>query len=137
MHWYQIGNDRIIAIATNEGWTQLYSHEHGPRWVNQFRAGDGAYAGGVSYLLDRGTGDVTPGFVGDLPEGASVRRVFGCGYFRVVMRHNGLELDRVTFAPFGDGRLLASSVRVRNLSQRRRGPPWRVLGRVAQQHRLP
>lgn len=120
LHWHQLGNDRIIAIATNEGWVQLYSHEYGPRWINQYRGGSDSQAGGVSYLLDRASGNVVSTFVSDLPEHATVRRIFGCGYFRVVVSVDALELDRVTFAPFGDGRLLASFVRVRNRSDRRR-----------------
>ncbi len=120
LHWHQLGNDRIIAIATNDGWVQLYSHEHGPRWINQYRGPGSSYAGGVSYLLDRVSGRTMSTFASDLPGDASLRRVFGCGYFRVVVRHDGLELDRVIFAPFGDGRLLASSVRVRNVSSHRR-----------------
>ena len=41
LHWHQIGNDRIVAIGANDGWGQVYSHEDGPRWINQYRAEDG------------------------------------------------------------------------------------------------
>lgn len=129
-HWHQIGNDRIIAVGTNDGWVQLYSHEDGPRWINQYRADDGAFAGGVSYLYEPGSDEVWSTFYEDLPEGADVRRIFGMGYFQVVVRYRDIELDRVVFAPYGDGRLLASRVVVRNLGDRRRvlrhGEYWDV-----------
>lgn len=120
LHWHQLGNDRIVAIGTNDGWVQLYSHEYGPRWINQHREADGAYAGGVSYLADLDAGSAWSTYYADRPPEGSVRRVFGCGYLRVVVRHDDLELDRITYAPFGDGRLLASRVAVRNLGQRAR-----------------
>ncbi|MFC7309622.1 GH36-type glycosyl hydrolase domain-containing protein [Streptomyces monticola] len=130
LHWHQLGNDRIVAIGTNEGWVQLYSHEHGPRWINQHRPQEGRSAGGVSYLLDRDSGDTWSTYHPDLPQQAEVEREFGCGSLRVVVRHAGLTLDRVVFAPFGDGRLLASYVVVRNESDRvrrlRHGEQWGV-----------
>jgi len=49
-HWHQLGNDRITAVATNEGWFQLYSHEFGPRWINMHRPDRRSYAGGVSFI---------------------------------------------------------------------------------------
>ncbi|SDM52237.1 GH36-type glycosyl hydrolase domain-containing protein [Allokutzneria albata] len=130
LHWHQLGNDRIVAISTNEGWTQLYSHERGPRWINKHREADGAFAGGVSYLRDDESGSVWSTFFADLPEEAFVRRVFGCGYYRIVVRHDDIELDRVVFAPFGESRLLCSYVVVRNVGETtrrlRHGEYWDV-----------
>lgn len=130
LHWHQLGNDRIVAIATNDGWVQLYSHEHGPRWVNCHDEQSEGFAGGISYLLDRESGVVSSTSFRDLDAGAAVRRVFGCGYLRIVVRFDDLEVDRVVFAPFGDGRLLVSRVGIRNLGRRprsvRHGECWDV-----------
>jgi hypothetical protein len=114
LHWHQLGNDRIIAIATDEGWVQLYSHEHGPRWINRHRADLAAFSGGVSYLHDPQSGETWSTFFSDLPTTAKVSRRFGCGYLRIRVSVGDIELDRAVFAPFGDGRLLASHVRVTN-----------------------
>lgn len=130
LHWHQIGNDRITAIATNDGWVQLYSHEHGPRWINHYRSESGAFAGGVSYLYEPASDEVWSTFYKDLPKDAEVRRIFGTGYFQMVVRYRDIELDRVVFAPFGDGRFLASRVVVRNRSDEKRtlrhGEYWDV-----------
>jgi hypothetical protein len=121
MHWHQIGNDRLIAIATDAGWVQLYSHEDGPRWINHYRSDDHVYAGGVSYLADADRQWRTwSTFYDDLPAVASVTRTFGCGYVRFLVEYEDVELDRIVFAPFGDGRLLASLVRVTNVGARAR-----------------
>lgn len=114
LHWHQIGNDRISARATNEGWVEMYSHEHGPRWINHQDPEAGSHSGGVSYLRDRESGATFSTFYSDLPQEAKVRRVFGCGYFTVSIRIEDLELERTVFAPFGESRLLASHVVVRN-----------------------
>lgn len=130
LHWHQLGNERITAIATDAGWVQLYSHEHGPRWMNHYSEELGRYAGGVSYLVDADQSEVWSTFYADLPADVEVRRVFGCGYVRIVVRRLGIELDRVTFAPFGDGRLLVSQITIRNVSADRRrlrhGEYWDV-----------
>lgn len=130
LHWHQLGNDRLVAVASDAGWVQLYSHEDGPRWINQYRPDDHAYSGGVSYLVDTELRTTWSTFYDDLPESAEIHRTFGCGYLRFVVRHQGIELDRVVFAPFGDGRLLASLVRVTNVGDRprrlRHGEFWDV-----------
>ena len=34
LHWHQIGNDRISAIATNCGWIQAFESSRGMQWLN-------------------------------------------------------------------------------------------------------
>lgn len=112
-HWHQVGNDRITAIAANEGWVQLYSHEYGPRWINMYRPDQHSFAGGNSFVQ-----------VGDQmlstayrcqPRDAKVERLWGCSYARFTVEQAGLRLERTVFAPFGDSPFLVACVRIKNL----------------------
>ncbi|HTS68328.1 MAG TPA: hypothetical protein VMO17_05045 [Terriglobia bacterium] len=114
-HWHQLGNDRIIAIATNEGWIQIYSHEFGPRWINMYRPDRHAYAGGISFLQ---VGDqMLATLYRCLPKEAKVERTWGCSYYRFAVEHLGVRLERTVFAPYGDSPFLAAKVRITNLGK--------------------
>lgn len=117
--WHQIGNDRITAITTNDGWTQLYSHEFGPRWVNMHRPELRCFAGGVSYLRDEDDNLLSTFYPGREPD-AQVERLWGCGYSRYRIEQAGLRLERTVFAPFGDSPYLVALVRLGNRSDRAR-----------------
>lgn len=111
-HWHQLGNDRIAAIATNEGWIQLYSHEYGPRWINMYRPEQRSFAGGNSFVQ---AGDQTLSSVYRCqPKDAKVERTWGCSYARFAVEQAGLGLERTVFAPFGDSPFLVAYVRITN-----------------------
>jgi hypothetical protein len=114
-HWHQLGNDRITAIATNEGWIQLYSHEYGPRWINMYRPDQRSYAGGNSFVQ---VGDQMLSTVYRCqPKHAKVERTWGCSYARFAVEQQNLRLERTVFAPFGDSPFLVSCVRITNLGK--------------------
>ena len=111
-HWHQLGNDRVTAIATNEGWVQLYSHEFGPRWINMYRPDQHSYAGGVSFVQ---IGEqMLATLYRCLPKEAVVERVWGCSYSRFTVEHLGVRLERTIFAPFGNSPFLAARIRITN-----------------------
>jgi Glycosyl hydrolase 36 superfamily, catalytic domain/Glycosyltransferase family 36 len=112
-HWHQLGNDRVTAIASNEGWIQVYSHEFGPRWINMYRPDQQSYAGGVSLL--QADGRMLATLYRCLPPEAKVERLWGCSYITFTVEHGGLRLERTVFAPFGDSPFLVARVRVTNL----------------------
>lgn len=114
LHWHQIGNDRIIAVTTNEGWTQLYSHEYGPRWINMYRPGQNSFAGGVSFASCNG--EVLSTLYSRRSNGTCVERRWGCSYSTFRLVGVDFALERTVFAPFGDSPFLVSLVRLRNLS---------------------
>ncbi len=114
-HWHQVGNDRITAIAANEGWIQLYSHEYGPRWINMYRPDQQSFAGGSSFLQ---IGDqMLSTFYRCQPKDAKVERTWGCSYARFSVEQAGLRLERTVFAPFGDSPFLVACVRITNMGK--------------------
>ena len=114
-HWHQLGNDRVTAIASNEGWIQLYSHEFGPRWINMYRPDQHSYAGGVSFV--QAGGQMLATLYRCLPQEAIVERTWGCSYSRFRVEHAGVRLERTVFAPFGDSPFLVAHIRITNLGK--------------------
>jgi hypothetical protein len=109
-HWHQVGNDRLVALASNEGYVQVRADEGGPRVLNDFDPKRGHYAGGFGYLSD-GTGILSTYYPG---HAESFDRVFGLGYVEKRAQARGLVVDHVVFAPFGDDPLLLSNVSIEN-----------------------
>ena len=114
-HWHQIGNDRITAIAANEGWIQIYSHEYGPRWINMYRPDQRSYAGGNSFV--EVNGETLSTVYRCQPKDAKVERTWGCSYARFAVEQQNLRLERTVFAPFGDSPFFVSMVRITNLGK--------------------
>src|ERR1700704_2045313 len=95
--WSQIGNGRVVADASNHGYTQLWSQDRLYQWTNYYDAAHSHYAGGFGYLNLGGR--VTSTFYDDRPAGAATTRVFGVGYYEKSTTAPGVsEQDRV-YAP--------------------------------------
>jgi len=109
-HLHQIGNDRLVAVASNYGYIQLRQDEGSPKYLNDYDPQNSKYAGGIGYLTDGHT--VLPTFYSGQRD--SFERVFGVGYLRKTVRKSGYCVDQVIFAPFGDDPLLISQVTVVN-----------------------
>jgi hypothetical protein len=113
--WSQIGNDHVVADASNHGYTQLWSQDRLYQWTNYYDAAHSHYAGGFGYL--NLAGKVISTLYDDRPAGASSTRTFGVGYYEKRTRIKGLsESDRV-YAPFGDDSLLLHDVTIKNTSK--------------------
>jgi len=110
--WHQVGNDRIVADAYNDGYTQLWDQERQDRFSNQYDASTRHYAGGYGYLDDGRQAWST--LYLDRPVGAAYRRVFGVGYYETEERANGIAARHTVFAPFGDDPALRSEVTLTN-----------------------
>ncbi len=50
-HVHQVGNDRIVAIASNFGHLQVRQNEGAPKFLNAHAPDRRQYAGGFGYLL--------------------------------------------------------------------------------------
>jgi hypothetical protein len=109
-HIHQIGNDRIIAIASNYGHLRVRQDEGAPKFLNDYAPELGYFGGGFGYLTDGQT--VLSTFYPGNPK--TFERILGIGYFRKKVRGEKYRADHVLFAPFGDDPVLISQVTVTN-----------------------
>ena len=109
-HIHQVGNDRIVAIASNYGTVRVRQDEGAPKFLNDYDPERRQFAGGFGYLTDRKTTFSTyyPG------NAASFERIFGIGYFRKKLKAGGYGIDQIILAPFGDDPVLVSQVAITN-----------------------
>ena len=77
-HIHQVGNDRIVAIASNYGHVRVRQDEGAPKFLNDFAPERGQFAGGFGYLTD-GKSVLSTYYPGNAK---SFDRIFGIGYFR-------------------------------------------------------
>ena len=126
-HIHQVGNDRIVAIASNYGHIRVRQDEGAPKFLNDFAPERGCFAGGFGYLTD-GTAVLSTFYPGNAD---SFDRVFGIGYFRKKVSGHGYAIDQVIFAPFGDDPVLVSQVTISNARPSAYLGCW-VAGRLCQ-----
>lgn len=109
-HIHQIGNDRVVAIASNYGHVRVRQDEGAPKFLNDYAPDRGWFGGGFGYLSDGKTAISTfyPG------GGRAFDRIFGVGYFRKRVTGGDYSIDDVIFAPFGDDPVLISQVTISN-----------------------
>jgi hypothetical protein len=119
-HVHQVGNDRIIALASNYGHVRVRQDEGSPKFLNDVDPEMGQYGGGLGYLTD---GQET---LSTYYDGAQhdFRRVFGIGYFRKKVSGKKCTVDQVIAAPFGDDPVLVSQVTITNTSESRADVRW-------------
>ncbi|MFX1288708.1 MAG: GH36-type glycosyl hydrolase domain-containing protein, partial [Promethearchaeota archaeon] len=109
-HLHQVGNDRIIGVASNYGHVQVRQDEGSPKYLNEFYPEQGQHAGGFGYLTD-GNNFISTFYPGNAD---SFQRIFGIGYYRKKVIGNEYVVDQIIFAPFGDDPVLISQVEITN-----------------------
>ena len=109
-HLHEVGNDRLVGVASNYGYIQVRQDEGSPKFLNDHDPKNGVFAGGFGYLTD-GNSSLSTYYSGIAK---SFERIFGLGYLRKIVKNNGLSADQVIFAPFGDDPLLISQVTIIN-----------------------
>jgi len=109
-HLHQVGNDRLVAVASNYGYIQVRQDQGSPKYLNEYDPKHGHYAGGFGYLTD-GKKILSTYYPGN---GESFDRIFGLGYIRKTVTGNGYAADQIVFAPFGDDPILISQVTITN-----------------------
>ena len=119
-HIHQVGNDRIVAIASNYGHVRVRQDEGAPKFLNDYAPERGYFGGGFGYLTD-GTKTLSTFYPGN---GDSFDRVFGVGYFRKKVSGHGYAVDQTIFAPFGDDPVLISQVSITNASAAESNLRW-------------
>ncbi len=109
-HLHQVGNDRLVAVASNYGHIQVRQDEGSPKYLNEFNPERGQFAGGFGYLTD-GNNILSTYYPGNAD---SFERTFGIGYIRKKVNGHGYSIDHNIFAPFGDDPVLISQVKITN-----------------------
>jgi hypothetical protein len=109
-HLHQVGNDRFVGIASNYGHIRLRQDEGSPKFLNDFDPTTHQYGGGFGYLTD---GSIVLSTYYSEDE-HFINRVFGIGYYRKTVKRDGLAVDQIVFAPYGDDPLLISQVTIMN-----------------------
>lgn len=77
-HIHQVGNDRIVAIASNYGHVRVRRDECAPKFLNDYAPERGQFGGGIGYLFD-GKVVLSTHYPGNVK---TFDRVFGTGYLR-------------------------------------------------------
>ncbi len=111
-HVHQVGNDRIVAVASNYGHVRVRQDEGAPKFLNDYAPERGCYGAGLGYLTD-GTTTLSTSYPGN-DDVLSFDRVFGVGYFRKSVAGRAYHIDHTIFAPFGDDPVLVSQVTISN-----------------------
>ena len=109
-HLHQVGNDRVVGVASNYGHIQLRQDEGSPKFLNDFNPDENQYAGGIGYLTD-GNIVLSTYYPGN---SESFDRILGMGYYRKIVKGTGLKANQTIFAPYGDDPLLISLVTIAN-----------------------
>ncbi len=109
-HSHQVGNDRLVAVVSNNGTIRVRQDEGSPKYLNDYCPPEQQYAGGFGYLTD-GENVLSTLYTG---EESAFERIFGTGYVKKEVRGHNRRVVQTVFAPFGDDPLLISRVKVTN-----------------------
>jgi hypothetical protein len=125
-HTHQIGNDRIVAAASNYGYLQVRQDEGGPKFLNDLDPAAGRFGAGLGYLTDGRDilGTYFPGTAQSPDGGPSFERFFGTGYLRKQITGANFSVDQTIYAPFGDDPVLLSEVVVTSLAPEAANLHW-------------
>ncbi len=110
--WHQVGNDRITAMADNDGYVQVWDGERQYGYANRYDSVTRHYAGGYGYV-GAGAHSWSTHYP-DRPADSSYRRTFGIGYVETEEHTSGIDTRQTTFAPFGSEPALLSQITLTN-----------------------
>ncbi|MBI1319238.1 MAG: hypothetical protein GC168_09875 [Candidatus Hydrogenedens sp.] len=112
-HWHLIGNDHMNVTCHNGGYVQIYDWTRGPKILNRWHPETGNYAGGFKLLCIDGI--TFPTLKAWLPEGATMERVFGQGYFKKTTRFRGVVVEeKIQVVIGGYGAHVHSNIHITN-----------------------
>jgi hypothetical protein len=109
-HYFLVGNDRIVGLASNYGHLQVRQDEGAPKILNYFLPALFQYGGGFGYLSD-GKETLSTFYDGI---NNNFERIFGIGYFRKKVKNSKYEINQLIYAPFGDDPIIISEVIISN-----------------------
>ena len=119
-HWHQVGNDRVTLTAHNDGRVQFFFSDRGLQWISFKEMKKNSLGGAITFIEedDKIFTDLFKKSFESKPE--DYTRIFGCGYFKKVMKYNGLLIEHFIYPPFGDDPVVISDIKITNLSNKRR-----------------
>lgn len=109
-HIHQVGNDRLVAIASNYGHVRVRQDEGAPKFLNDYAPEHACFGGGIGYLAEE-QGVLTTFYPGNAKQ---FERLFGVGYFRKKVTGEASTIDQIVFAPFGNDPVLVSQSTISN-----------------------
>ncbi len=118
LHWHQLGNYRINAIAANLGFVQLFYNDSAQRWLNYYYPENLAFAGGFGIMAC--DDQVFTTYRPLQPGNTHMDMIFGAGYYEKEMVAGQVRLNETTYVPFGDLPVLIMRVRLKNLASERK-----------------
>src|SRR5690606_36110538 len=113
-HAFALGNGRVNAIATNDGYVEVTIQDRGITYLDKLDVDQKNFAGGYGFV-DDGEASWCTAYKWR-PKGSKTTRTFGMGYAESTMEHRGVFVQRRTFAPAGDGPLVIDEVTLENRS---------------------
>lgn len=120
-HIHQVGNDRLVAVASNYGNIQVRQDEGSPKFLNDYCPEQSRYGGGIGFLADDHGLALSTYYTGAAD---SFDRVFGMGYLQKRVTARQYTVNQVIFAPYGDDPVLVSQVTITNHSSQTVKPRW-------------
>lgn len=111
-HWASFGNERVTAMASNDGWIELTTQDRGVTYLDKVDESANAFGGGFSFV-DDGDATWTTAYKWR-PKGSRTTRRFGMGYAESSMLHRGVSVARKTYAPAGDEPFVIDEVTLEN-----------------------
>ncbi len=119
-HYFLVGNDRIVGVASNFGYIKVRQDEGGPKYLNYYEPKLNQYAGGFGYLKD----NISELSTYYLSADQNLKRRYGVGYFQKEISDDQYHVNHIIFAPFGDDPLLVSQVTITNNSSEEKEATW-------------
>lgn len=119
-HLHQLGNNRLVATASNYGYVQVRQDEGSPKYLNDYAPEQNRFGGGIGFLADQDS-ILSTYYSG---KADSFERTFGMGYLRKKVNGKKYQVDHVIFPPFGDDPVLISQVTITNRSGQPATPRW-------------
>lgn len=111
-HWSAIGNGRMNATVSNDGFVEVAIQDRGVTYLDKLDPEQGNWAGGYGWIDD---GEATWATAYRFrPSGAKTTRTFGMGYAESTMDYREISVLRRTFAPPGDAPFVIDEVTLHN-----------------------
>lgn len=120
-HIHQVGNERLVAVASNYGYVQVRQDEGSPKFLNDYCPEEHQYGGGIGFLIDGEELVLSTYYTGNAQ---AFDRFLGMGYLRKHVSAGKYTVDQVIFAPYGDDPVMVSQVTVTNHSNQTMRPRW-------------
>jgi hypothetical protein len=113
---FEIGNDRLVVVASSFGYVQVRQDELGPKFLQDVNPPAHQFGGGIVYLIDSQTRELLASsfFTGQQQRPPAVNRSFGLGYRTVETssRDGNYHMRHELLTPFGDDPAVLSTVDV-------------------------